>query len=268
LSSQAGFAANLTVAYASKLGITPRCRSGLNHNAWMFAKAKNNAIPCRKKRYMSSIGTELVTEESKSHVDSTPSPGDDFSAESLQSTFCEQMVEHLFVAELLQEAWFRHQQVVEVLRSEVDASGYDLVLECAGVLRHVQLKTSRVEAKTAYQKVSMKLAEKVSGCVILILRDAVAADFRLKLSYLFFGNEAKEPLPSLKDYRVAKHSKGDATGTKKERPSIRLVPKSAFQPISTTGDKLAAMGMEELFYCLFGADEAGTSKEFEEPKDE
>ena len=215
------------------------------------------------KRHMSSIDIKLVTEEAKSAVTSILSQVDDFSAESLQSTFYEQMVEHLFVAELLQEAWFRHQKVIEVLRSEVDASGYDLVLECAGVLRHVQLKTSRIEAKTTYQKVSIKLAEKVSGCVILILRDAVGADFRLKLSYLFFGNEAKKPLPSLEGYRVAKHSKGDATGMKKERPGIRLVPKSAFLPISTTGDKLAAMGMEELFYCLFGACEAAISNEGE-----
>lgn len=61
----------------------------------------------------------------------------------LKSSFYEQLVEHVFISEVLQEVWFRFGKVAEVLRAEVDASGYDIVLECNNVLRHVQLKTSK-----------------------------------------------------------------------------------------------------------------------------
>ena len=44
---------------------------------------------------------------------------------STKSSFYEQLVEHVFVSEVLQEAWYAHGQIVEVLRSEIDASGYD-----------------------------------------------------------------------------------------------------------------------------------------------
>lgn len=62
-----------------------------------------------------------------------------------ESSFREKLLEHVFVSELLQEAWLGRRQTMEVLRSEVDAAGYDLVLECGGTIRYVQLKGSRAE---------------------------------------------------------------------------------------------------------------------------
>lgn len=73
----------------------------------------------------------------------------------LKSTFIERMVEHVFISEVLQEVWYSHRMTIEVLRSEVDSSGYDLVFECNNVLQHVQLKTSIEGARTALQKVSL-----------------------------------------------------------------------------------------------------------------
>jgi hypothetical protein len=90
----------------------------------------------------------------------------DTSARYLKSNFYEQLVEHVFISELLQEAWFRYGQTVEVLRSEVDSSGYDLLLECNGVIRHVELKTSGTEARRSFQKINIALAQKPSGCVV------------------------------------------------------------------------------------------------------
>jgi hypothetical protein len=51
------------------------------------------------------------------------------------------------------------------------------------------------------------------------------------LTYRFFGGEAKEPLPSLKDFKVAKQAKGNAQVEKTERKAIRVVPKTKFGPI-------------------------------------
>lgn len=161
----------------------------------------------------------------------------------LKSTFYEQMVEHVFVSEVLQEAWYGFGKTVEVLRTEVDSAGYDVVFECNRVLRHVQLKTSGSNAKAGGQKVNIALAEKPSGCVVWIVREEERPSRRMKLTYRFFGEKAGMPLPSLESFKVAKHSKGDASGVKKERPNIRVVPKQHFVPVATT---------RELVELLFG----------------
>ena len=170
----------------------------------------------------------------------------------LKSSFYEQLVEHVFISEVLQEVWYRCGKTIEVLRSEVDASGYDVVFECNGILRHVQLKTSMADGKTARQKVNVALAEKPSGCVIWILRHESGKDCRMELSYLFFGDNAGKPLPSLDGFSVAKHTKGNKDGVKTERSSIRIVPKGQFTPIATA---------RELVVQLFGLTEAANCME-------
>ena len=147
----------------------------------------------------------------------------DKSASFLKSNFFEQLVEHAFISELLQEAWFRYGKTVEVLRSEIDTSGYDLLLECNGVIRHVELKTSGTEARRSFQNINMVLAQKPSGCVIWIVREENETENRVNLKYLFFGNAPGEPLSSLETFKIAKHTKGNAKGFKKERPLIRGV---------------------------------------------
>jgi hypothetical protein len=177
-------------------------------------------------------------------------------AQYLQSTFYEQLVEHIFVAELLQEAWYGHREVVEVLRAEIDASGFDIVLECKGITRHVQLKTSGTGATTQYQKVSLKLGEKRGGCVVWIVRDekTFEAEHRVKLGYRFFGAPASEAKLDIANdiYKVAKHTKGDSTGKKHERRGIKMVPKAAFVPAKSASNKEGTMDTSALLYYLFG----------------
>ena len=160
---------------------------------------------------------------------------------SIKSAFYEQLVEHVFVSEVLQEAWYGFGQTVEVLRSEIDASGYDIVLECNAIQRHVQLKTSTLAAKTVRQKVNIALASKKSGCVVWILRHEDPEKCLMKLSYLFFGSPPGEPLPSLESFKVARHSKGNAQGVKLERPAIRVVPKCRFVYLETTRELVAQL---------------------------
>ena len=160
---------------------------------------------------------------------------------SLKSTFYEQLVEHVFISEVLQEACYYYGKTVEVLRSEVDASGYDVVFECNGVLRHVQLKTSRHDSKTARQKVNRALESKPSGCVVWIVRTEDLKNCRASLSYMFFGGESRMPLPSLEGFKVATHTKGNAEGVKKERAAIRVIPKARFTPIATTRELVAVL---------------------------
>lgn len=163
----------------------------------------------------------------------------------LKSTFYEQLVEHVFVSEVLQEAFHNFDKTVEVLRSEIDASGYDVVFECDGVLRHVQLKTSTSESKVRLQKINRALEAKPGGCVVWIVRGVNNARIHAT-HYLYFGGPAGSPLPSLENFKTAKHTKANAQGVKLERPAIRIVPIKHFKKLDTT---------TELVKVLFGLPE-------------
>ncbi len=152
----------------------------------------------------------------------------------LNSTFYEQLVEHVFITEVLQEVWYSFGKMAEVLRSEIDTSGYDVVIECNSILRHIQLKSSSSDAKASFQKVNIALGEKPSGCVIWLFREQNSDTRRMLLAYRFFGSGPGRRLPSLQEFKTAKHTKGNAIGKKTERKNIRKVPKSKFITIPTT----------------------------------
>lgn len=162
---------------------------------------------------------------------SNPPPGPDHSY--LKSTFCEQLVEHVFIAEVLQEAWYRFGKTVEVLRSEVDASGYDVVLECNGILRHIQLKTSKPD-KNGKQPINVALAEKPSGCVVWLFRHEDPQSCRMRLTYHFFGGEPGQSLPSLDSFALGRRTTPNKDRVKPLRPSIRRVPKGQFVSLRDT----------------------------------
>src|SRR6476620_10460783 len=56
------------------------------------------------------------------------------------SSCLEKVLEHRFLAELTSALWLGGVRDFEVLRSDVDSHGYDLVIEANGILRHIQLK--------------------------------------------------------------------------------------------------------------------------------
>src|SRR5207253_2281697 len=97
------------------------------------------------------------------------------------------------------------------------------------VVRHIQFKTVMVDGKAANTKVSLKLMEKPSGCVIWII---LTPELHLQ-SYLWLGGPPGEPLPDIRDMKVARHTKGNAGGIKAERPNLRIVPRSRFERLDT-----------------------------------
>jgi hypothetical protein len=158
----------------------------------------------------------------------------------LQSSLREKLLEHLFIGELVQELWKRGRRDIEILRAEIDFAGYDLVLECNGVLRHVQLKSSHRTAKTRDVKVNLSLSKKPHGCVIWVKFDEAT----LKLGpFLWFGGSPTQKLPPLGD-RIARHTKGDRSGTKLPRQNLRVVNRSKFTKVTM---------MSDLVTELFGA---------------
>ncbi len=142
------------------------------------------------------------------------------------SSYREKLIEHLFVGELLKLSWLHHACALEVAKPEVDNSGYDLIAEVRGCVRHIQLKTSIIDGKTASQKVHTKLAEKPRGCVVWIY----FKEDTLHLGPFYYLEVNTENLGMRK---IAKHTKGNKDGVKAERQNIRVVPKGGFTKIES-----------------------------------
>ncbi|NBB98594.1 MAG: hypothetical protein GVY34_10600 [Alphaproteobacteria bacterium] len=164
---------------------------------------------------------------------------------SLHSSTREEYIEYILLAKICAFGW-EQDRFVEVARTQTDAQGYDLVLACDGVMRHVQLKASKHGARARSQKINTALASKPGGCVIWA---EVAPDSLEPMKYLWFGGQPGEPLPDPGDKR-ARHVKGNAQGEKGIRDAIRVVAKSRFTPLTTTHD---------LFMRLFGDVQASES---------
>ena len=151
------------------------------------------------------------------------------SSHYIHSILRERIVEHMFVGKALQKLWNLGARDVEVLRSEFDAGGYDLVMTYGKIVRHIQLKTVMEKGKAAHVKVSLKLMEKPSGCVIWIVVDP-----KLELkSYRWFGGAPGQPLRDISEFKLAKHPKANAQGLKLEKPNHRVVPLRHFQNLDT-----------------------------------
>jgi len=169
---------------------------------------------------------------------------------SINSSLREHIVEHVFVGEALRRLW-RHGIVnVEVLRSEFDAHGYDLVLARGHTVRHIQLKTGLAK-RPGNVSVPLSLAEKPSGCVIWI-----SVTDKLDLGpYFWFGGAAGEPLPGVSGYSIPLRATHNKLGVRPPRPNHRLIPKVAFKRLDSLDDVLI-----ELFGPLGNVlpDSAGT----------
>lgn len=150
-----------------------------------------------------------------------------------QSRTVEKLVEHLFLAEVLQECWFRRREIVEVLHAEVDAAGYDLVLQTGSRTRHIQLKASRQGGSTQRQTISAKLPDRAGGCVVWITYAVDEAESRAKLSYRWWDSEVKA-LPK---------TPGVNPRTRKVRPNTAVLKKSDFDLL---GDDVSSL-VDRLF---------------------
>lgn len=157
---------------------------------------------------------------------------------SLRSSYREMLIEHLLVGEIMKLLWLRGVSDFEVLKPEVDDSGYDLVLEAKRILRHVQLKSSFDDAKTARVNVSMKLSQKPSGCVVWVRFNPRT----LRLGpFFYFGGTPGQPLPDISTNEVSKHAKGNAQGVKLPRAGLRVVKRRQFRQLTELEDLVAAL---------------------------
>lgn len=146
----------------------------------------------------------------------------------LHSTLREKTIEHIFIGECLRWLWAAGRRDAEVLHADVDAGGYDLVMEAGGIIRHVQLKSSHAGGKARDQKVNAKLMDKPSGCVIWISFEPKTIELG---PFYWFGGEPGEALPDITGFKPAKHTKADARGQKASRRNTFCIPKSRFDTV-------------------------------------
>lgn len=140
------------------------------------------------------------------------------------SSTVEKRMEHIFLSGVLQECWFNRRQIVEVLRTEVDAAGYDLVLQAGGKTRHIQMKASRQGGKTSRQTINRKLANRQGGCAVWIAFDVDENTGRAQLKFRWWGSDTKD-LPAV----VGRNPRAG-----KERPNTAILKKSDFELINDT----------------------------------
>lgn len=164
-------------------------------------------------------------------------------AHSRRSKLRERILEYQLLGQLLRGLWSRSVTEVDVLRSDIDASGYDLVMRIGGITRHIQLKSSRGDAGKV--SVSKSLETLPGGCVVWML---VGDDLSVS-SFLWLGREPGDEkggeLPlSLDGFPVTRHSRVNRQGEYGERANHRDVPRCAFTPKAN---------LDELIEALFGA---------------
>ena len=143
----------------------------------------------------------------------------DAAAHFQNSTLRERIVEHVFVGEALRALWRRGVIDVEVLRSEFDAHGYDLVMGRGAVVRHIQFKTGTA-SKPGDVPISTALASKPSGCVLWI---SVTPQLDMG-PFFWFGGAPGKPLPLLDSHSSPRRATHNKAGERPIRQNHRLIP--------------------------------------------
>ena len=157
-----------------------------------------------------------------------------------ESSARENLIEHVFLGELLRGLWRRNVRDLEILRPEVDSGGYDLALEFRGLTRHIQLKSSFTGARRGEITASIKLLERSSACIIWIFFDPDTLSLG---PFHWFGGIPGEKLPALGE-KVARHTKPNAMLNKAERPGHRVIAKNRFTRLDTMDDVIEKLEVE------------------------
>jgi hypothetical protein len=109
-------------------------------------------------------------------------------ASSIESHTIETMFEHHLLSKLLQECFFARRKTLSILRAEIDNEGYDLVLETADQVRHVQLKASE-ESASRFKDVNRRLADRRDGHIIWMVYSVSETTWQATVLYRWTNTE-------------------------------------------------------------------------------
>jgi hypothetical protein len=153
-----------------------------------------------------------------------------------RSSYLERVLEFAFLGDLLRRFWIEGVRDIEVLRSDVDSWGYDIVLARGRVMRHVQLKASKRTGRTRAVPINGGLQDKPGGCVVWMMYEPVSLQSG---PFLWYGAPPADPPPAIRDLSPARRTTPDATGSKPLRMNTFLLPRSRCEHL----DELSAVAM-------------------------
>ncbi len=157
-----------------------------------------------------------------------------------RSSYVENVLVHRMVASLAGELWRRDPTTpLHIFNSEVDDSGFDLVLGCGSKLRYIQVK--QVHARGAASKFSVRLdfTRMPGSCIVVVVH---TEDELLVDHFLFYGGAVHEPMPSVEENKPSiLPGKRGIDGHRKTRQHYRDVKRNKFRGPLTTAELLNAL---------------------------
>lgn len=151
-----------------------------------------------------------------------------------RSSYIENVLRHALVSDLSSLVWSRDPfAALQVFNSEVDDSGFDIVLGLGTQVRYVQLKQAHEDKIPPHCSVRLSFSSLPGSCVVLMshtLAELCLTKFR------FFGGAPNEPMSNIEAMRQPKSpGRRNAAGERKIRTNYREVPIKQFQgPLSAT----------------------------------
>jgi hypothetical protein len=151
-----------------------------------------------------------------------------------RSSYVENVLVHRMVADLAGELWHRDPTLpLHVFNSEVDDSGFDLVLACGSSMRYIQVKQVHTKGTASKFSVRLDFTRLPGSCVVVIVHteDDLNVDH-----FLFYGGAVHEPMPSVEDNKPSiLPGKRDIDGNRKVRQHYRDLKRNKFRgPLNTT----------------------------------
>jgi hypothetical protein len=148
-------------------------------------------------------------------------------AMAIQSSYIENVLRHRMIAELSSELWKRNCNAkLEIFNSEVDDSGFDLVLRLQSGIRYVQVKQANDGKVPVHCSTRVSFSKLPGSCIVLITYNR--NDLSIQ-GYSFFGNKPHEPMQSIEGFKASKSpGRRNADGERHIRPHYRDVRVSQF----------------------------------------
>lgn len=152
-----------------------------------------------------------------------------------RSSHVENVLIHALIAKVAQELWQRDPWLdFQVFKTDVDDSGFDLVLGCKGMMRFIQIKQTHLQGKAAKYSMRLDFTRMMGACAIVVVFDGNALEID---HFLFYGGLPGESMPDISGNQPSlSPGRRSADGTRKIRANYRDVSRSVFQgPLGIAG---------------------------------
>jgi hypothetical protein len=158
-----------------------------------------------------------------------------------QSSYIENVLRHRMTAELCSELWKRDcRAALHIFNSEVDNSGFDMVLRLQSAIRYVQIKQAHAGKVPPHCSTRVSFSQMAGSCIVLI---SYAIEDLTISSYRFFGKKPHEPMQEIEAFKPSiSPGRRNAKGERHIRSHYRDVRVSQFT---------LAPNAEQLFDLLF-----------------